>query len=92
MTPSYLRFQAGSATLAQVTSNIWGTKFRILGVAPSVAPDLGQISYKTSLLHLQPRQMTLVMTELSRQPRPGDSSSAGLPASRRVSRDGEFGG
>ena len=27
-------------------------------------PSLGQVTYKTSLLHLQPRQMSLVMTEL----------------------------
>ncbi|XP_043206148.1 tubby-related protein 4-like [Amphibalanus amphitrite] len=84
--PPELRYQPGSATLAQVTSNIWGTKFRVLGVAPNVAPDLGQISYKTSLLHLQPRQMTLVMTELSRR-RCAAGSSAGLPGTRRGSRD-----
>lgn len=50
--------------LVEVTSNIWGTKFKIHGLAPSVPANLGQVTYKTSLLHLQPRQMTLVMTEL----------------------------
>lgn len=47
-----------------MTSNIWGTKFKIHGLATSVPANLGQVTYKTSLLHLQPRQMTLVMTEL----------------------------
>lgn len=50
--------------LVEVTSNIWGTKFKIHGLANSVPANLGQVTYKTSLLHLQPRQMTLVMTEL----------------------------
>lgn len=47
-----------------MTSNIWGTKFKIHGLATLVPANLGQVTYKTSLLHLQPRQMTLVMTEL----------------------------
>ncbi|XP_018322268.1 tubby-related protein 4 [Agrilus planipennis] len=50
--------------LVEVTSNIWGTKFKIHGLVDSVPANLGQVTYKTSLLHLQPRQMTLVMTEL----------------------------
>lgn len=51
--------------LVEVTSNIWGTKFKIHGLAKSIIPaNLGMITYKTSLLHLQPRQMTLVITEL----------------------------
>nr|XP_015839629.1 PREDICTED: tubby-related protein 4 [Tribolium castaneum] len=50
--------------LVEVTSNIWGTKFKIHGLATLVPANLGQVTYKTSLLHLQPRQMTLVMTEL----------------------------
>ncbi|KAF5296755.1 hypothetical protein FQR65_LT10156, partial [Abscondita terminalis] len=50
--------------LVEVTSNIWGTKFKIHGLVNSVPANLGQVTYKTSLLHLQPRQMTLVMTEL----------------------------
>ncbi|KAL1122277.1 hypothetical protein AAG570_003682 [Ranatra chinensis] len=48
--------------LAEVTSNIWGTKFRIHGISDSLATNLGQVTYKTSLLHLQPRQMTLLMS------------------------------
>lgn len=51
--------------LVEVTSNIWGTKFKIHGLAKTVPANLGQVIYKTSLLHLQPRQMTLVITELS---------------------------
>jgi tubby-related protein 4 len=51
--------------LVEVTSNIWGTKFKIHGLTKSSLPaNLGQVTYKTSLLHLQPRQMTLVITEL----------------------------
>lgn len=50
--------------LVEVTSNIWGTKFKIHGLAKTVPSNLGQVTYKTSLLHLQPRQMTLVITEL----------------------------
>ncbi|KAK0084586.1 hypothetical protein PV325_006755 [Microctonus aethiopoides] len=52
------------ARLVEVTSNIWGTKFKIHGLTDSVPANLGQVTYRTSLLHLQPRQMTLVMTEL----------------------------
>ncbi|XP_059611899.1 tubby-related protein 4 [Phlebotomus argentipes] len=50
--------------LVEVTSNIWGTKFKIHGISKTVPANLGQVTYKTSLLHLQPRQMTLVITEL----------------------------
>ncbi|XP_043486232.1 tubby-related protein 4 isoform X1 [Polistes fuscatus] len=52
------------ARLVEVTSNIWGTKFKFHGLADSVPANLGQVTYRTSLLHLQPRQMTLVITEL----------------------------
>lgn len=50
--------------LVEVTSNLWGTKFKIHGLAKTVPSNLGQVTYKTSFLHLQPRQMTLVITEL----------------------------
>lgn len=50
--------------LVEVNSNIWGTKFKIHGIAKNLPANLGHISYKTSLLHLQPRQMTVIVTEL----------------------------
>ena len=53
--------------LVEVTSNIWGTKFKIHGLAPFLPTNLGQVNYRTSLLHLQPRQMTIALVEL----RPG---------------------
>ncbi|XP_077976922.1 tubby-related protein 4-like [Glandiceps talaboti] len=50
--------------LVEVTSNIWGTKFKIHGVASYLPANLGAINYKTSLLHLQPRQMTIILPEI----------------------------
>ncbi|KAH9505615.1 Tubby- protein 4 [Bulinus truncatus] len=51
--------------LVEVTSNIWGTKFQITGLASLLPACLGQVVYKTSLLHLQPRQMTITITEIT---------------------------
>ncbi|XP_026827635.1 tubby-related protein 4 isoform X2 [Ooceraea biroi] len=59
------------ARLVEVTSNIWGTKFKFHGLADSIPANLGQITYRTSLLHLQPRQMTLIITELRDDVPPG---------------------
>ncbi|XP_015788924.1 tubby-related protein 4 [Tetranychus urticae] len=53
--------------LTLITSNIWGTKFKILGLVPWLPSDLGSVAYRTSLLHLQPRQMTLKIKELGGQ-------------------------
>ncbi|XP_041721514.2 tubby-related protein 4-like [Coregonus clupeaformis] len=50
--------------LAQVTSNIWGTKFKIVGLATFLPTNLGAVIYKTSLLHLQPRQMTIYLPDV----------------------------
>ena len=50
--------------LILVTSNIWGTKFKILGLSSLMPSCLGTITYRTSVLHLQPRQMTLQIKEL----------------------------
>ncbi|XP_073818171.1 WD40 superfamily protein Tusp [Musca autumnalis] len=61
---AYLDTLPEEVKLVEVTSNIWGTKFKMHGLAKTVPANLGQVTYKTSLLHLQPRQMTLVITEL----------------------------
>ncbi|XP_070188758.1 uncharacterized protein [Littorina saxatilis] len=53
-----------SNKLVEVTSNIWGTKFQITGVASYLPSILGNVVYKTSLLHLQPRQMTINLQEI----------------------------
>jgi hypothetical protein len=53
-----------SNKLIEVTSNIWGTKFQITGVASYLPSMLGTVVYKTSLLHLQPRQMTITLQEI----------------------------
>ncbi|KAL3883564.1 hypothetical protein ACJMK2_029816, partial [Sinanodonta woodiana] len=55
-----------SSKLVEVTSNIWGTKFRLVGIASHLPEELGNVLYKTSLLHLQPRQMTVNVSELPR--------------------------
>ncbi|KAM5125112.1 LOW QUALITY PROTEIN: tubby-related protein 4-like [Callospermophilus lateralis] len=52
--------------LAQVTSNIWGTKFKIVGLAAFLPTNLGAVIYKTSLLHLQPQQMTIYLPEVQK--------------------------
>lgn len=61
---AYLDTLPEEVKLVEVTSNLWGTKFKIHGLAKTVPANLGQVTYKTSFLHLQPRQMTLVITEL----------------------------
>ncbi|XP_067676571.1 tubby-related protein 4-like isoform X1 [Haliotis asinina] len=53
-----------SCKLVEVTSNIWGTKFQLVGCASYLPEMLGHVVYKTSLLHLQPRQMTITLCEL----------------------------
>ena len=50
--------------LVLINSNIWGTKFKILGLCGWLPSSLGTVTYRTSLLHLQPRQMTLQIKEL----------------------------
>ncbi|XP_038076860.1 tubby-related protein 4-like [Patiria miniata] len=56
--------------LVEVTSNIWGTKFKIHGLAHFLPSNLGQVNYRTSLLHLQPRQMTIALVELRPDAKP----------------------
>lgn len=50
--------------LVQVVSNFWGTKFKFHG-NKHLPEQIGQIMYKTSLFHLQPRQMTITLEDLT---------------------------
>ncbi|XP_013385175.1 tubby-related protein 4 isoform X2 [Lingula anatina] len=50
--------------LVEVTSNFWGTKFKFIGLTEDLPTNLGEVIYKTSLFHLQPRQMTVMVTDL----------------------------
>ena len=53
------------STLVKIKSNLWGTKFRFIG-SNYLPAFIGQIVYKTSLFHLQPRQMTITLEDLSK--------------------------
>ena len=61
---TYLDEMPENVKLILVTSNIWGTKFKIIGLVSWLPSILGTVSYRTSVLHLQPRQMTLQIKEL----------------------------
>ncbi|KAK8762211.1 hypothetical protein V5799_026522, partial [Amblyomma americanum] len=61
--------------IVAVTSNLWGTKFKVLGLARWLPASLGSVTYRTSLLHLQPRQMTLLIKELQGPQPPSAAAS-----------------
>uniref|UniRef100_A0A182UNV5 SOCS box domain-containing protein n=1 Tax=Anopheles merus TaxID=30066 RepID=A0A182UNV5_ANOME len=75
---AYLDTLPEHVKLVEVTSNIWGTKFKIHGLAKTLPANLGQVTYKTSLLHLQPRQMKLQQHQPSALAGCSGSSSGGL--------------
>ena len=53
------------SVLVHIRSNLWGTRFRFCGVSRHLPSFTGQIVYKTSLFHLQPRQMTIKLHDLT---------------------------
>lgn len=46
-----------SRHLAEVTSNVMASKFKIQGLSDKVPVDMGSIMIKTSFLHIQPRKV-----------------------------------
>lgn len=61
---SYCDEMPESKKFILITSNIFGTRFKFLSLTNWLPSSLGSISYKTSLLHLQPRQMRIQIKEL----------------------------
>lgn len=52
---------APPSILAEVVSNMMSSKFRVQGFFPQLPADLGTVSIKTSLLHIQPRKVTVLL-------------------------------
>nr|XP_040583533.1 tubby-related protein 4-like [Lepeophtheirus salmonis] len=74
----YANILPETSQIAEVVSNFWGTKFKLIGRHPKLIPlSLGQIMYKASLLHLQPRQMRLELVDLK------DNATTQLSSSSR---------
>lgn len=46
-----------SIPVAEVTSSMISSKFRISGLAPEIPSNLGHVRIKTSFLHMQPREV-----------------------------------
>jgi len=67
-----------SRQLAEVTSNVMASKFKIQGISDKVPADMGSIMIKTSFLHIQPRKVIAYLPHPETSPDSGidsDSSS-----------------
>ena len=51
--------------MCTIAANIWGTRFKFYGHSNHLPEYLGSVTYKTSFLHLQPRQMTVTVADNS---------------------------
>lgn len=61
-----------SRCLAEVTSNIMTSKFKIVGLSDKVPADMGSVMIKTSFLHIQPRKVIAYL------PRPELTTDSGI--------------
>ena len=61
-----------SRCLAEVTSNIMTSKFKIVGLSEKVPADMGSVMIKTSFLHIQPRKVIAYL------PHPEISTDSGI--------------
>ena len=55
--PKNVTIGDNSRVLAEVTSNVMASKFKIQGLSNKVASDMGSVVIKTSFLHIQPRKV-----------------------------------
>ena len=53
----YTSMIASSRHIAEVSSHIINSKFRIQSISPKLPSDMGTITIKTSFLHIQPRKV-----------------------------------
>ena len=64
--------------LAEVTSNVMASKFKIQSLTERLPVDMGTILIKTSFLHIQPRKVIVSLPQLEDQDSGIDSDSCSL--------------